>query len=100
MRYRQFLHKGKPTDRWDSTAGAEFGVSDAVGISEVAALLGVAAGEVTVAHSEAVPVSVEVVIPPTVGVEEKSKLEELLDAIASSKSLDEVKGAVARIRGR
>lgn len=100
MRYRQFLHKGKLTDRWDSTAGAEFGVPDAVGIAEVSTLLGVPEAEVTVTHSDTPPGSVEVVIPPTIGIPDKSRLEELMDAIAESKTLDEVKGAVARIRGR
>lgn len=102
MRYRQFLHQGKPTDRVDATTGGEFGTPDAVGIAEVAEALGVPAAEVTVAHSDEPPAAARVIIPPQVGEPAPPTLGErfdaLVSAIAGARDLAEIKAAAAGIK--
>lgn len=101
MRYRNFLHKGRPTDRVDSTEGSQFGVPDAVGIAEVAAALGVPEAEVTVGFSDLAPATAEVTIPPTaVPPVELSKLDALIEAVAGARDLGELKAAAAGIKAR
>lgn len=98
MRYRQFFHNGKPTDRVDATDGATFGVTDEVGIEEVAAALGVDPSEVSAVVSNDEPKHVAVTIPPAEPfVEEPSKLDQLIAAIEAAGSA-ELKAAVRGLK--
>lgn len=99
MRYRQFFVDGAPTDRVDATEG-EFGVPESSGIAEVAALLGVSESAVTAREVDA-PVAASTVIPPTEHEPEPlSKVDALLEAIASAKDLGELKASVVDLRER
>lgn len=97
MRYRQFLHDGKPTDRVDA-AEADFGVSDEVGIAEVAAKLGVPPEEITVVYPRTPEVAAVTIPPDEAPAEPRPRLEALFDAIESASTLADLKTAVRQIR--